>query len=98
MITNFNNKVRMVFGTGDIGFNAGTYMENGKDVGLIIFYNQEAREIGAVADIKAGTPVNFEDFPVIMEFHRIESIDTLIEQLVVARNEMEVKKSAIFKS
>lgn len=96
MIKNCTGKTTMVFGTGDIGFNGGAYMKNGSSVGIIIFYNQEAREIGSPADFKAGTPVNFEDFPVVMEFHKAESIDVVIESLLTAKKEME-DSNALFK-
>lgn len=97
MIKNCTDKTTMTFGTGDIGFNGGVYyMENGGSVGIIIFYNQEAREIGSEADIKAGTSVYFKDFPVTMEFHNAKSIDVVVESLLAVKKEME-DSNALFK-
>ena len=90
MIKHFEGKVELVFGTGDIGINAGVFDDARviRPVGLLIFYNQEARNIGDVADIKAGTTVAFEDFPVVMKFNKAESIDVLIEALNEAKQAM----------
>lgn len=88
MIKNLEDRTEMVFGKGDIGFNSGVYLENDVMVGVLIFYNQEAREIGEVADIKAGTTVNFEDFPVIIKFNKVKSIDILIDALEEAKKSM----------
>lgn len=90
MIKHFEDRVKLVFGTGDIGFNAGVFDDDRAigPVGILIFYNQEARNIGEVADIKAGTTVAFEDFPVVMQFNKVESIDVLIEALNEAKQAM----------
>lgn len=89
MIKEIGSRTKMEFGTGDIGFNAGAINEEDNKVGIIIFYNQEGREIGAVGDIKAGTPVDINDFPVVMKFHRKESIDELIKALLEAKKDMD---------
>ena len=89
MIVKNDERIRLEFGTGDIGFNAGTIKEDDDKVGVIIFYNQEARNIGDVGDIRAGEEVNINDFPVIMKFYRKESIDVIIEALLEAKKEME---------
>ena len=89
MIKELEHQVKMEFGTGDIGFNAGAIKEEGEKVGIVIFYNQEARKIGDLGDIKAGTEVDINDFPVIMKFYKKESIDALIEALLEAKKEME---------
>ena len=89
MIKELEHQVKMEFGTGDIGFNAGAIKEDDNKVGIIIFYNQEARKIGDVGDIKAGTEIDINDFPVIMKFYRKESIDVLIEALLEAKKEMD---------
>lgn len=88
MIKVLGHQTKMEFGTGDIGFNAGAIKEEGDKVGMIIFYNQECREIGAIGDIKAGTPVNLNDFPVVMKFYKKDSIDVLIEALLETKKEM----------
>lgn len=89
MIKELEHQVKMEFGTGDIGFNAGAIKEDDNKVGIIIFYNQEARKIGDMGDIKPGTEVDINDFPVIMKFYRKESIDVVIKALLVAKEEMD---------
>ncbi|HZJ98791.1 MAG TPA: hypothetical protein VFC79_02225, partial [Tissierellaceae bacterium] len=61
MIKNLEKQVKMEFGTGDIGFNAGVVKEEDSKVGIVIFYNQEARKIGDVGDIKVGEEVDIND-------------------------------------
>lgn len=89
MIKNLEHQAKMEFGTGDIGFNAGAIKEDGDKVGIIIFYNQEPRNIGDAGDIKAGTEVDINDFPVTMKFYRKESIDVVIKALLEAKKEMD---------
>ena len=89
MIKKLEHQVKMEFGTGNIGFNAGAIKEDDAKVGVIIFYNQEARNIGDTGDIKAGEEVDINDFPVIMKFYKKESIDEIIEALLKAKEEMD---------
>ena len=89
MIKSLEHQVKMEFGTGDIGFNAGAIKEDDNKVGIVIFYNQEARNIGETGDIKAGTEVDINDFPVVMKFYRKESIDVVIKALLEAKKEMD---------
>ena len=89
MIKQLQHQAKMEFGTGDIGFNAGAIKEDDNKVGIIIFYNQESRNIGDIGDIKAGTEVDINDFPVVMKFYRKESIDVVIEALLEAKKEMD---------
>ena len=88
MIKKLKYQTKMEFGIGDIGFNTGAIKEDDDKVGIVIFYNQEAREIGATSDIKAGEKVNIDDFPVVMKFYRKESVDVLIEALLEVKKEM----------
>lgn len=88
MIKQLEHQTKMEFGTGDIGFNAGAIKEDDDKVGIIIFYNQKPRNIGDAGDIKAGTEVDINDFPVIMKFYRKESIDVVIKALLEAKKEM----------
>lgn len=81
MISIDEKQTELMFGTGDIGFNAGAIQEGEERVGIVIFYNQEPREIGALGDIKAGTEVRIKDFPVVMLFKKKESVDELIKAL-----------------
>ena len=89
MIKKLEHQTKIEFGTGDIGFNAGAIKEEDDTVGIVIFYNQEARKIGAEGDIRAGESVDINDFPVVMKFYRKESIDVLIESLLEANKEMD---------
>ena len=89
MIKKLEHQTKMEFGTGDIGFNAGAIKEEDENVGIVIFYNQEARKIGDLGDIKAGEKVDINDFPVIMKFYRKESIDVVIEALLEAKRDMD---------
>ena len=89
MVKEENDNMVMEFGTGDIGFNAGAITIDNKKVGIIIFYNQEPRDIGVKGDIESGTEVDLNDFPVRMEFNKKESIDVLITALNIAKNEMD---------
>lgn len=89
MIKQLQHQAKMEFGTGDIGFNAGAIKEDDNKVGIIIFYNQESRNIGDIGDIKAGTEVDINDFPVVMKFYRKESIDVVIKALLEAKKEMD---------
>ena len=89
MIKKLEHQVKMEFGTGNIGFNAGAIKEDDDKVGVIIFYNQEPRNIGDTGDIKAGEEVDINDFPVIMKFYKKESIDEIIEALLKAKEEMD---------
>ena len=88
MIKKLEHQTKMEFGTGDIGFNAGTIKEDDDKVGVIIFYNQEPRNIGDTGDIKAGEEVDINDFPVIMKFYKKESIDVVVKALLEAKKEM----------
>lgn len=89
MIKIDSNKTILEFGTGDIGFNSGAYESESGKVGAIVFYNQEPREIGAIADNRANTEVDLNDFPVLMTFYKKESIDILIKSLLDAKNAMD---------
>lgn len=89
MIKRLKHQTKMEFGTGDVGFNAGAIKEEDEKVGIVIFYNQEARKIGDLGDIKAGEKVDINDFPVIMKFYRKESIDVVIEALLEAKRSMD---------
>lgn len=80
MIKIDNEKAIMEFGNGDIGIN--TYFRTDIEEKGLIFYNQEPRGIGDVADIKANSTVeNINDFPIKMIFPKAESIDVVIDML-----------------
>lgn len=88
MIKNLEHQVKMEFGTGDIGFNAGAIKEDDNKVGIVIFYNQEARGIGSTGDVKVGEEVDINDFPLVMKFYKKESIDVIVEALLEAKRDM----------
>lgn len=89
MIKTYVNQIELEFGTGDIGFNSGNCIENGKRIGIVGFYNQEARKIGECGDIKVGQERSTEDFPILMTFYKKESIDVLINALLDAKKQMD---------
>ena len=89
MIKELKHQTKMEFGTGDIGLNAGAIKEEDEKVGIVIFYNQEARKIGDSGDVKVGEKVDINDFQVVMKFYRKESIDVVIEALLGAKRNME---------
>jgi len=82
-------QVDLKFGTGDIGFNSGSYIKDGKTIGLVGFYNQKAREIGDEGDIKVGQECSRNDFPILMTFSKKESIDVVIQSLLDAKEQMD---------
>ena len=89
MINKNEKQIELEFGKGDICI-AGGYFENEKyeKVGLVSFIEQEPREIGAVGITTPYQEHKVGDFPVIMTFNKIESIDVVIEQLEQAKYEM----------
>ena len=89
MIKKLEHQTKMEFGAGDIGFNAGAIKEEDEKVGIVIFYNQEARVIGSTGDVKAGEEVDINDFPVVLKFYKKESIDVVIKALLEAKRDMD---------
>ncbi|MBU3226785.1 hypothetical protein [Clostridium algidicarnis] len=70
MIKTYVNQIELEFGTGDIGFNSGNCIENGRKIGIVGFYNQDPREVGEDGDIEVGQECSTEDFPILMTFHK----------------------------
>lgn len=92
MIKKFDDRTELIFGTGDIGMNPGVYIEDDKNVGVMVCYNQEPREIGHNnADVKGGTTINMEDYPVVLKFHKVESVDVVIHALKEIKDLMEAE-------
>ncbi|MGL4875160.1 MAG: hypothetical protein ACRC30_10985 [Clostridium sp.] len=80
MIRIDEEKAIMEFGEGDIGIN--TYVRLDIEEKGIIFYNQEKRNVGEMADLRAGECTsNIDDYPVKMVFNKIESVDVVINML-----------------
>ena len=91
MIYSGKAQTELEFGKGDIGFNSGIFNNsNGEVIGMVGFYSQEARQIGDEGDIKIGQECSVDDFPVLMTFTKIESIDVVISALLDAKNQMQV--------
>lgn len=92
MIKRENKSVKLEFGTGDICVAGGYTETKGQRIGLVIFINQEPREIGSPGIIKAGE-VNLDDYQddyhVIMTFSKKESIDAIIRKLEEVKSFME---------
>lgn len=89
MINKNEKQIELEFGKGDICI-AGGYFENEKNekVGLVTFIEQEPRKIGEVGITTPNEKHKVGDFPVIMTFNKVESIDVVIEQLEQAKYEM----------
>ena len=81
MIRHIDDRTELIFGTGDIGFNPGV-IDDKYPIGVMVMYNQDPRTIGAPGDVRAGTTINIEDYPVVMNFHKTESIDVLVTALL----------------
>lgn len=64
-------------GNGDICVIAG----NIEDVGVVAFYPQEPRPIGSAGAIRADNPCDLDEFPLVMTFSNVESLDVVIEAL-----------------
>jgi len=88
MIKKENESVKLEFGTGDICAAGGYIEQEGYKIGVVIFANQEPREIGSPGVIKAGE-ANLDDYPVVMTFSKKESIDVVIRKLEEAKSFME---------
>lgn len=72
------NRVVAEFGTGDICI---TPMQGENREHRLGFINQAPREIGTVGDYLKGDVVDCNDFPILFEFAKPESIDALIRAL-----------------
>lgn len=86
MIKNLEIQVKMEFGTGDIHI-VSTCTNDG-EIGYVAFENQNPpRPIGKNPD---GFNKEFmpKEYPIIMTFSKVESIDALIGELLYARENM----------
>ena len=93
IINNHDKQVELEFGKGDICVNGGHFLGgNNERIGMVAFSNQAPRDIGSVGDIKAGQECKVGDFPVVMTFTKIESIDVLINALQHAKSEMSAEE------
>lgn len=81
------------FGTGDINIIPGILTE--EDIGIVGLRNQAPREIGLNNGDKA--PNNTDEFPIILQFDKKESIDVLIYALEETKKMMEGREEIINK-
>jgi len=88
MIKRENESVKLEFGTGDICVAGGYIEQEGYKIGVVIFANQDPREIGSPGIVKAGEG-SLDDYPVVMTFSKKESIDVVIKKLEEAKSYME---------
>lgn len=86
MIKIDNSQAVATFGTGDIGIYVATRIEDG--LNILGFCSQMPREIGRVGDFIAGEPIQNDEFQIIFEFPKVESIDVLIESLEQVRDNL----------
>lgn len=75
MIKVENGQVKLVFGSGDINIVTGSK----DDKYMILMRNQEARDIGRMNGDEP--TVSIDEYQVVMEFDKIESIDVVITAL-----------------
>ncbi|MNC15030.1 hypothetical protein D3C75_628300 [compost metagenome] len=87
---NDSKSVKLSFGSGDIGVTAHSINneETHSVTGMVLFNNQNSREIGSVGGARAGQEFKETDFPVVMSFTDPYSIDVVMQQLKLARNLM----------
>jgi len=78
MIVRTLNQVSLNFGKGDIAINSGHIKkENDVNLGILGFFNQDPRTIGSKAKIRE----DMEEYPVVLTFSKIESVDSVIRML-----------------
>ncbi len=77
-----NGNAKLEFGTGDISI----LSQCNPDSGILYFKNQEPKEIGVFEPMVED--YEYDSAEVVMTFTKVESIDTLIEQLLFAKRRM----------
>ena len=88
MIKKNDDQVRIECGKGDICVAGGVSKSLFEKVGFVIFSNQEPKPIGSSGVMKKGK-INMNDYPVIITFENKECIDIVIEQLKIAKANMD---------
>ena len=87
------NQIIIQFGNGDVNIIPGILIE--EDIGIVGLRNQKAREVGLNNGDKA--PDNTEEFPILLQFNKKESIDVLIYALEEVKKMMKNRKEIIRK-
>lgn len=93
MIKRVNEQTIVKFGSGDINIIPGILTD--EEIGIVGLREQEPREIGLNNGDKA--PYNTNEFKVILQFDKSESIDVLIYALNEAKRMMENRNEIIKK-
>ena len=93
MIKRIDEQTIVNFGTGDINIIPGILTET--EIGIVGLRNQAPREIGLKNGDKA--PDNMNEFKVILQFTKTESIDVLIYALNEAKKMMKNRNEIIKK-
>ena len=94
MIKKEGKQTIVEFGTGDINIIQGILIE--KEIGIVGFREQKPREIGLNNGDKA--PDNTDEFKIILQFDKTESIDVLIHALNETKEMMKNRKEIIDKA
>lgn len=89
MIEIYNKLAKMKFGTGDIAILGGDTTQS--NYGIVSFKNQPPQGVGNKIHVSINTEYNQSNMDVIMTFTDTKSIDVLIEQLLIAKECMEVQ-------
>lgn len=93
MIKETKKQTIVKFGVGDINIIPGILIE--EEIGIVGFREQEPREIGLNNGDKA--PDNTDEFKIILQFNKEESIDVLIHALNETKEMMKNRKEIIDK-
>ena len=89
MVFNINDQMVVVMGFGDVGLDSG-YMKTSKGsvVGTLGIATNKKREVGTVIDI-SGEHHEISEYPVVLTFSKIRSVDTMINALQDIKRGME---------
>jgi len=90
MVKIVNGQTIIEFGEGDICVTGGDTLQS--DIGIVTFKNQNKREIGSSGVIKANIEFDLNQVDVLINFHKVESIDVVINALQEAKKYMKTKE------
>ena len=88
VINEDGSRMKVIFGTGDIGMNPGVMVDENDISGVMVMYNQKPRPIGSAGDIKAGQTVSLDDHPISFIFNNVLSLEVFIKALNEVKDSM----------
>ena len=89
MVFNINDQMVVVMGFGDVGLDTGHMITpKGLIVGTLGIATNKKRKVGTVTDI-SGEHHEASEYPVLLTFSKVRSIDTMINALQDIKNVME---------